>query len=177
LNNTPSAAKWANNGSTTSVRLVAGFLTPPAGLPMEAEAATVELIYLIKQDGINMNTNSSNRWLIAVAGIVMQIALGAVLCLECLSNSPYESHGWSVSQVTLSFELAILMLGFALLRGRFMDETRGAPAALPPSPACVTAWVWCSPDRPGGACGSFTLVTVSSAASVSVWVISFRWQP
>jgi len=41
LNNTPSAATWANNGSTTSVRLAAGFRTPPAGLPMVAEGAPV----------------------------------------------------------------------------------------------------------------------------------------
>ena len=84
---------------------------------MVAEAATVELIYLIKQDGINMNTNSSNRWLIAVAGIVMQIALGAVYAWSVFRIPLTKSHGWSVSQVTLTFELAILMLGFASFAG------------------------------------------------------------
>ena len=37
FNNTPSAAAWASNGSTTSVRLVVGFRTPQAGLPILAE--------------------------------------------------------------------------------------------------------------------------------------------
>src|SRR6266446_2224921 len=44
-NNTPSAAAWANNGSTTSVRLAEGFRTPPAGSPMVAEGATGELAW------------------------------------------------------------------------------------------------------------------------------------
>src|SRR5438093_7485531 len=53
-NPTPSAAPWANNGSTTSIRLAAGFRTPQVALPILAlaaeptlpEAATGDLSFL-----------------------------------------------------------------------------------------------------------------------------------
>src|SRR6266481_9149584 len=46
FSNMPSAAAWANNASITSVRLAAGFRTPPAGLAMLAEEATGDLVQL-----------------------------------------------------------------------------------------------------------------------------------
>jgi len=46
LNNTPSAAIWANNASTISVRLAGGFRTPLAGLPMVAVEAAGDLAHL-----------------------------------------------------------------------------------------------------------------------------------
>src|SRR3989442_1501699 len=58
-----------------------------------------------------------NRWLIAVAGIVMQIALGAVYAWSVFRIPLSRTYGWSISQVTLTFELAILMLGFAAFAG------------------------------------------------------------
>src|SRR2546425_2738375 len=64
-----------------------------------------------------MNTNSSNRWLIAIAGVVMQVALGAVYAWSVFRIPLSQTYGWSVSQVTLAFELAILMLGFASFAG------------------------------------------------------------
>jgi OFA family oxalate/formate antiporter-like MFS transporter len=63
------------------------------------------------------NTNGSNRWLIAAAGIVMQVALGAVYAWSVFRIPLTKSYGWTVSQVTLAFELAILMLGFASFAG------------------------------------------------------------
>src|SRR2546426_5317432 len=65
----------------------------------------------------SMTTKSSNRWLIAVAGIVMQLALGAVYAWSGFRIPLTKSYGWTVSQVTLAFELAILMLGFAAFAG------------------------------------------------------------
>src|SRR6266481_8644000 len=65
----------------------------------------------------SMTTNTSNRWLIAGAGIVMQVALGAVYAWSVFRIPLSNSYGWSVSQVTLVFELAILMLGFAAFAG------------------------------------------------------------
>ena len=50
-----------------------------------------------------MNTKSSNRWLIAAAGVVMQVALGAVYAWSVFPLT--QSYGWTVSQVTLVFEL------------------------------------------------------------------------
>src|SRR5229473_5715211 len=64
-----------------------------------------------------MTTNSSNRWLIAAAGVVMQLALGAVYAWSVFRIPLTKSYGWTVSQVTLTFELAILMLGFASFAG------------------------------------------------------------
>src|SRR6267142_1788436 len=54
-----------------------------------------------------------NRWLIAVAGIVMQVALGAVYAWSVFRIPLTQAYGWSIPQVTLAFELAILVLGFA----------------------------------------------------------------
>src|SRR5258705_6392571 len=64
-----------------------------------------------------MTTNSSNRWLIAAAGVVMQLGLGAVYAWSVFRIPLTKSYGWTVSQVTLAFELAILMLGFAAFAG------------------------------------------------------------
>src|SRR5260370_18985541 len=52
-----------------------------------------------------------NRWVIAVAGITMQIALGAVYAWSVFRIPLTRAYGWSISQVTLTFELTILMLG------------------------------------------------------------------
>jgi len=58
-----------------------------------------------------------NRWFIAVAGIVMQIALGAVYAWSVFRIPLTRAYGWSISQVTLTFELAILMVGLAAFAG------------------------------------------------------------
>ena len=72
-----------------------------------------------------MNTNSSNRWLIAVAGVVMQIALGAVYAWSVFRNPLSQSYGWTVSQATLIFELAIFMLGLAAFAGGLWLKSAG----------------------------------------------------
>src|SRR6266436_9207491 len=72
-----------------------------------------------------MTTNISNRWLIAVAGVVMQLALGAVYAWSVFRIPLTKNFGWSVSQVTLVFELAILMLGFAAFAGGLWMKRSG----------------------------------------------------
>jgi OFA family oxalate/formate antiporter-like MFS transporter len=64
-----------------------------------------------------MESSQPNRWLLALAGIVMQIALGAVYAWSVFRIPLTTTYGWSISQVTLTFELAILMLGFASFAG------------------------------------------------------------
>ena len=64
-----------------------------------------------------METGSPNRWLIAAAGVVMQIALGAVYAWSVFRIPLTTTYGWTISQVTLTFELAILVLGFASFAG------------------------------------------------------------
>jgi OFA family oxalate/formate antiporter-like MFS transporter len=60
-----------------------------------------------------MEQQQGNRWIIAAAGVIMQIALGAVYAWSVFRNPLMKSFGWSVSQVTWTFTLAILFLGFA----------------------------------------------------------------
>src|SRR5260221_14099046 len=72
-----------------------------------------------------MKTNSSNRWIIAIAGIVMQIALGAVYAWSVFRIPLTQRYGWAVSQVTQIFELAIFMLGLAAFAGGLWMKRSG----------------------------------------------------
>jgi OFA family oxalate/formate antiporter-like MFS transporter len=58
-----------------------------------------------------------NRWVIAAAGVVMQIALGAVYAWSVFRNPLTEAYGWSIGEVTLAFTIAIFVLGFAAFAG------------------------------------------------------------
>lgn len=60
---------------------------------------------------------SPNRWAIAVAGVIIQIALGAVYAWSVFRIPLTKTFGWTISQVTLAFTLAILTLGFAAFVG------------------------------------------------------------
>jgi OFA family oxalate/formate antiporter-like MFS transporter len=64
-----------------------------------------------------MATTSPNRWLIAGAGVVMQIALGAVYAWSVFRIPLTTSFGWTISEVTLTFTIAIFVLGFAAFVG------------------------------------------------------------
>jgi len=64
-----------------------------------------------------MEQRQPNRWIIAAAGVLMQIALGAVYAWSVFRNPLMNSFGWSVSQVTWTFTIAILTLGFAAFFG------------------------------------------------------------
>lgn len=57
------------------------------------------------------------RWGIAAAGVVMQIALGAVYAWSVFRIPLTKAFGWTISQVTFTFTLAIFMLGFAAFAG------------------------------------------------------------
>ncbi|MDB6165615.1 MAG: major facilitator superfamily 1, partial [Lacunisphaera sp.] len=72
-----------------------------------------------------MNANSSQRWLVAAAGVVMQIALGAVYAWSVFRIPLTQSYGWSVPQTTLIFELAIFMLGLAAFAGGWWMKQAG----------------------------------------------------
>jgi MFS transporter, OFA family, oxalate/formate antiporter len=82
-----------------------------------------------------MSTKNPTRWPIAVAGCVMQVALGAVYAWSVFRIPLTKAHGWTVSQVTLTFELAILMLGFASFAGGLWMKRVG------PRTVAVTAGV------------------------------------
>ena len=59
----------------------------------------------------------TNRWAIAVAGVIIQIALGAVYAWSVFRIPLTRAYGWTISQVTLAFTIAILTLGFASFIG------------------------------------------------------------
>src|SRR5580704_14477438 len=58
-----------------------------------------------------MRTN--NRWVIAVAGVFLQMALGAVYAWSVFRVPLAKQFGWSISEVTLTFTISIFVLGLA----------------------------------------------------------------
>jgi OFA family oxalate/formate antiporter-like MFS transporter len=58
-----------------------------------------------------------NRWVIAAAGVVMQIALGAVYAWSVFRIPLTKAFGWTISEVTLTFTIAIFVLGLAAFGG------------------------------------------------------------
>src|SRR5438270_9101847 len=86
---------------------------------------------LYRRDRGFMTTNNPNRWIIAAAGVLMQIALGAVYAWSVFRIPRTRDYGWTVSQVTRAFELAILVLGFAaFLGGLWMKRSGPRPVLL-----------------------------------------------
>jgi OFA family oxalate/formate antiporter-like MFS transporter len=58
-----------------------------------------------------------NRWVIAAAGVVMQIVLGAVYAWSVFRIPLTRAFGWTISEVTLTFTIAIFVLGLAAFGG------------------------------------------------------------
>jgi len=56
---------------------------------------------------------NANRWGIALAGVIMQIALGAVYAWSVFRIPLTKAFGWTIAQVTLAFTITIFTLGFA----------------------------------------------------------------
>src|SRR5258708_39088494 len=53
----------------------------------------------------------SNRWWIAVAGVCLQMALGAAYAWSVFRIPLSKEFGWSISQVTLTFLISWFFLG------------------------------------------------------------------
>lgn len=72
-----------------------------------------------------------NRWLIAVAGFVMEVAYGAVYAWSVFRIPLSKNYGWTVSQVTTAFELAIFILGLtSFAAGLWMKRSGPRPVAV-----------------------------------------------
>ena len=63
------------------------------------------------------SSGAGNRVIIAVAGVVMQVALGAVYAWSVFREALAEQYGTSVTAVNTTFSITILALGFAAFVG------------------------------------------------------------
>src|SRR3982074_992465 len=59
----------------------------------------------------------TNRWSIAAAGFLLQVALGAVYAWSVFRLPLTKQFGWSISEVTLTFTISIFVLGIAAFFG------------------------------------------------------------
>jgi OFA family oxalate/formate antiporter-like MFS transporter len=66
-----------------------------------------------------------NRWVIAAAGIFLQIALGAVYAWSVFRIPLARLFGWSIPEVTLTFTISIFTLGIASFFGGLWLNRRG----------------------------------------------------
>src|SRR5260221_9867229 len=66
-----------------------------------------------------------NRWYIALAGVLMQLALGAVYAWSVFRAPLVKQFGWSISEVTLTFTISIFVLGIAAFFGGLWLNRRG----------------------------------------------------
>jgi MFS transporter, OFA family, oxalate/formate antiporter len=70
-----------------------------------------------------MRTN--NRWVIAIAGVFFQVALGAVYAWSVFRVPLAKQFGWSISEITLTFTISIFVLGFAAFFGGLWLNRKG----------------------------------------------------
>src|SRR3954451_19560710 len=69
---------------------------------------------------------TNNRWLIAAAAVVMQVCLGAAYGWSVFVAPLVSMTGWSLTQVSLNFTLAIAFLGLGTITGGLWQD-RVAP--------------------------------------------------
>jgi MFS transporter, OFA family, oxalate/formate antiporter len=68
---------------------------------------------------------TANRWGIALAGFLMQVALGAVYAWSVFRNPLTRQFGWSIAQVTWTFTISIFVLGVASFFGGLWLNRKG----------------------------------------------------
>src|SRR6266404_8006022 len=68
---------------------------------------------------------TTNRWGIALAGVVMQIALGAVYAWSVFRAPLAKQFGWSIPEVTLTFTISIFVLGISAFLGGLWLNRKG----------------------------------------------------
>lgn len=66
-----------------------------------------------------------NRWGIAVAGVFLQMALGAVYAWSVFRVPLAKQFGWSISEVTLTFTISIFVLGVSAFFGGLWLNRKG----------------------------------------------------
>jgi MFS transporter, OFA family, oxalate/formate antiporter len=74
---------------------------------------------------------NGKRWGIALAGILMQMALGAVYAWSVFRTPLVKAFHWSISQVTLTFTISIFVLGVtAFFGGLWLNRSGPRVVAL-----------------------------------------------
>src|SRR3979411_84187 len=68
---------------------------------------------------------TTNRWGIAVAGVLLQIALGGVYAWSVFRVPLANQFGWSISEVNLTFTIRIFVLGIAAFFGGLWLNRKG----------------------------------------------------
>jgi OFA family oxalate/formate antiporter-like MFS transporter len=66
-----------------------------------------------------------NRWVIAAAGVFLQIALGAVYAWSVFRIPLAKQFGWSIPDITLTFTICIFVLGVSAFFGGLWLNKRG----------------------------------------------------
>src|SRR5260370_20918154 len=67
----------------------------------------------------------TNRWSIAIAGVLLQVELGAVYACSVFRVPLTKQFGWSISEVTLTFTISIFVLGIAAFFGGLWLNRKG----------------------------------------------------
>ena len=65
------------------------------------------------------------RWGIAAAGVLLQVALGAVYAWSVFRKPLASQFHWTIPQVTLTFTICILVLGFSAFLGGLWNDRVG----------------------------------------------------
>jgi MFS transporter, OFA family, oxalate/formate antiporter len=67
----------------------------------------------------------TSRWAIAIAGVFLQVALGAVYAWSVFRIPLSKQFGWSISEVTLTFTICIFVLGISAFFGGLWLNPKG----------------------------------------------------
>ena len=73
----------------------------------------------------NHDETSSHRWRIAAAGLLLQMALGAVYAWSVFRIPLATRFGWTIAEVTLPFTISIFVLGVAAFVGGLWMNRHG----------------------------------------------------
>ncbi|MEN2767401.1 L-lactate MFS transporter [Ornithinibacillus xuwenensis] len=64
-----------------------------------------------------------NRWLIAASAVGIHLSIGSAYAWSVFTNPMIDEYGWSQTQVSTAFSIAIFFLGFsAAFMGRFVEK-------------------------------------------------------
>jgi len=66
-----------------------------------------------------------NRWLIALAAVVMQVCLGSVYAWSVFTKPLMAGHSWTLTQVSATFTVAMVFLGIGTVIGGWWQDWRG----------------------------------------------------